>query len=306
MMMHSFRGIKRKADCEEHKTQPTKKQRICAKCKETLDVELFGTSMSRLDRLQTQCKPCSRKQYDTMGARLRKLLKSANSNTAFRQLNNEAMPENTLTLENLVELYDKQEGLCWYSGVAMSTITGGAFLMSLERLNNSESYTKSNCVLIIVILNQGFKDCSQWSQRKAVQLLSLVRENRNWDDSYTELFYIKNRNPRSRNAPENENGDKWCKTCEAYLPTTQFFGNRKHRLCKQCKRQEDRKRKETLRMFVISSLGGARCSTKYRIKQGRNMEAVAIDPQWYLDQMNLQRGLCYISRVPMTFKPNSE
>lgn len=57
-----------------------------------------------------------------------------------------------LTLLDLCNLYDKQNGRCYYSGLAMvlrfrSSIKKDPLLISLDRKDSSKGYTKDNVVL---------------------------------------------------------------------------------------------------------------------------------------------------------------
>lgn len=70
----------------------------------------------------------------------------------------------SLTTKFLMELYTKQKGLCHYSGIKMDTKytprnkrpkkqMGRPYLISIDRINSNEGYTKGNIVLCCYIIN---------------------------------------------------------------------------------------------------------------------------------------------------------
>lgn len=69
-----------------------------------------------------------------------------------------------LTSEFMVELWNKQEGLCFYSGVKMAEpIMGGgrnSLSASIDRIDPKLGYTKNNVVWCTWICNAGKSDLS--------------------------------------------------------------------------------------------------------------------------------------------------
>lgn len=58
-----------------------------------------------------------------------------------------------LTIENLLNLYNKQNGKCYYSGQAMTHISGELFAISIDRLDSEKSYNINNVVLCCSEIN---------------------------------------------------------------------------------------------------------------------------------------------------------
>jgi len=84
------------------------------------------------------------------------------------------MPDHTLTFNELMLIYEQQDGLCYYSGIPLDPVSGNTFTLSLERLDNSLSYSYDNCVLIIQLMNS-CRNHAQWSRRKVLTLLNEKR-----------------------------------------------------------------------------------------------------------------------------------
>ena len=71
-----------------------------------------------------------------------------------------------LSLEFLIELWKKQNGLCYYTGLPMDLIQGGGKYdyaknnnaVSIDRLNSNNGYTKDNVVLCRSCINSAKMD----------------------------------------------------------------------------------------------------------------------------------------------------
>merc|ERR550534_2877426 len=53
-----------------------------------------------------------------------------------------------LSLEDVLDLYQEQRGLCYYSGVKMTFRPLSDWMASLERLDNTKGYVRGNVVWI--------------------------------------------------------------------------------------------------------------------------------------------------------------
>ena len=63
----------------------------------------------------------------------------------------------TISREDLHKIYDKQKGVCAYSGLPMTYIKDGAGYhltnISIDRINNNRGYTKKNVCLVCLAVN---------------------------------------------------------------------------------------------------------------------------------------------------------
>ncbi len=67
--------------------------------------------------------------------------------------------QSEITIEYLIELWEKQRGRCYYLNIPMNT--HGEWQVSVERLDETRGYTKNNVVLIVVEAQNSF---AQWSK----------------------------------------------------------------------------------------------------------------------------------------------
>jgi hypothetical protein len=61
---------------------------------------------------------------------------------------------NTLTIEELLKLYEKQKGKCSISGVKMSLLNNSNYIVSIDRIDSNKGYTINNIQLVTKIVNQ--------------------------------------------------------------------------------------------------------------------------------------------------------
>jgi hypothetical protein len=58
-----------------------------------------------------------------------------------------------LTVENLIDLYNKQKGKCYYSGDILSFSSNNNNVLSIDRINSEKGYTIDNVVFCTAIIN---------------------------------------------------------------------------------------------------------------------------------------------------------
>lgn len=101
-----------------------------------------------------QCKLCrserfkkERHENNTLDFRLKE-----NLGWSKRRANEKGLPYN-ITLNYLKELYEKQEGKCFYTGLELS-LTNGTHRISIDQVIPSRGYTQDNVVLCAFVVNQ--------------------------------------------------------------------------------------------------------------------------------------------------------
>jgi|SRR5579872_1868481 len=127
----------------------------CNGCDELLPPEEF---IYQVDPMSREWKPtCSICWYKAAEERITTnpraylmMLLHRSRNTRFSKKN--PMLHNDLDIEFLVSLLEKQKGLCYYTGLPMTT-TRGHFSISLDRIDHSTSYLKGNVVLCCQLVN---------------------------------------------------------------------------------------------------------------------------------------------------------
>jgi hypothetical protein len=88
---------------------------------------------------------------DNWKARLHKIHSNACKNASRRARKGRNMGSMTLTEEDMTAMYIQQQGRCFYSGIKLEH--SGDWMVSLERLDPSITYTRDNCCLICVRFN---------------------------------------------------------------------------------------------------------------------------------------------------------
>lgn len=119
-------------------------------------------------RKENLCKECEKKrtiEYNKTPRRC--LLNLLSSMISHSKQRNHKQPE--FAFEDLVQLFNKQNGLCYYSRIPMNfgSYKEIPWTISAERLNNSIGYTKENVVLVCWEFNVPH---IQWSKEKIQQL----------------------------------------------------------------------------------------------------------------------------------------
>ena len=92
------------------------------------------------------------------------------------------MAKSEATFEVLVELFRKQKGLCYYSGLRLTN--SGNWKVSLERKDVTKGYTKKNICLICQefnsidrsAINPEAEGCGGWSTEKYAYVRTLYND----------------------------------------------------------------------------------------------------------------------------------
>lgn len=133
--------------------------KLCPRCNETKSTDQFHYN-KKLNKLAWACKSCvntnTRKWQerlfysidpnDILEATFYKMLQTSRSNAKTKGLTY------TLSLQDLRDIYKKQEGKCFYTGVPMSLRSNNhldrdPLLISLDRYTSTLGYTQENTVL---------------------------------------------------------------------------------------------------------------------------------------------------------------
>ena len=117
--------------------------------------------------------------YDSARCKMKSLITSAKSRAIKKKMSFE------LDYEFIVELYDKQKGLCAYSSIPLK-FGDTNWLISLKRINITKGYLKYNVCLICIEFsttdrstNKKIKSdtSSAWSKEKFKIIIKKIREN---------------------------------------------------------------------------------------------------------------------------------
>jgi hypothetical protein len=135
----------------------------CSCCFEDKALEQF--SKKKDGKFISQCKECEKirgkdkllKKTSTLEGKLITLLYGVTRRCKKKKLSQD------INLEYLLQLYEKQNGCCFYTGKQMSIIGNGSkdnldkdsyfYKISIDRVNSSKGYEKNNIVLCCVGIN---------------------------------------------------------------------------------------------------------------------------------------------------------
>jgi hypothetical protein len=87
----------------------------------------------------------------------------------------------SLTIEDIMKQYHTQHGKCFYSGQLMSPIAKSSTLMSIDRIDSSEGYTKDNIVLCCWRINEMKKNDPQNNFLSLCKQIYVFSNNRHFD-----------------------------------------------------------------------------------------------------------------------------
>lgn len=139
--------------------------KTCFKCKTSKPVSLYFKHVQTADGLHSWCKDCctvgnikSRaKQNSTIEGRAKIFLQNARKSAAKRQ------QIFALTVINITECWEEQNGICAYSGRQMTLDASQINTVSIERIDSAIGYTPENTILVCQAINRmksdfGFED----------------------------------------------------------------------------------------------------------------------------------------------------
>ena len=199
----------RPVSCRRSRGPDAEGRWLCPRCGAWKQQSQFFRASASRNGLQSHCKQCT---SDVDSARLQtmrghglRLLSSAR----LRARNSNWNGSVAVDLDDLLGMLWLQGGRCYYSGVPLHCAAGPAdWVWSIERLDNSSTYTKDNCVLIA----QEFQTSdhsrntakypvfgtAQWSRSKASHIWGpyypdseapVAQDCSGWDKTFHQRFF---------------------------------------------------------------------------------------------------------------------
>lgn len=128
----------------------------CSKCNEEKDLTSFFKHSQTKDGYHSWCKTCCKegnkksreKVNSTIEGRAKIFLQNARKSAEKRK------QEFQLTVEDVVNFWNKQQQSCAYSGRKMTLEAGKLNTVSIERIDSSIGYLPSNTVLVCQAINR--------------------------------------------------------------------------------------------------------------------------------------------------------
>jgi hypothetical protein len=134
---------------------------VCTVCKEEKDVSLFTSNKNKPNGKMSYCKDCNNdrnKRYRRDSTNVLRACKRV-----YGYLQRRVRVKNLkidFDVEFLVEIYEKQEGLCSYTREKLELSSGSHNTLSVDRKDSSRGYTKDNVCLTTWKVNNCKQDLS--------------------------------------------------------------------------------------------------------------------------------------------------
>ncbi|CAE7282947.1 unnamed protein product [Symbiodinium sp. CCMP2592] len=121
----------------------------CGRCGNWLEMDQFAKRTASKNGLQYHCKKCGSDFCSAVRQTLRGHVLDMVRNARHRATKHPLCGSSLLNTDDVLEMLWLQGGRCYYSGVPLHCAAGPAdWVWSIERLDNSVTYTRENCVLI--------------------------------------------------------------------------------------------------------------------------------------------------------------
>lgn len=274
--------------------------RECTTCHEEKPIAEFGVR-------RAQCYGCQQIQIDiqrsTLTGFLKKMLcdmKNTASNRAKRGRSDAG--ECTITLDELMDIYTKQDGYCYYFKTKkMSHVPNSQWMMSPERLNNIKGYTQENLVLCCFEFNTK----AQWSLSSINEIIQLRSQAVDLDQFRRDATIKVVR--RHLTAKKSLDGTMLqCQfNCGQWKLKDQFLSTRQT-CCSICDKLQDTERSNTVLGFIKNLYSDARGHSKARSKKNSVKGQCTITMEKVIDMIIQQSGKCYYSGIPLVFKQKTK
>lgn len=144
-------------------------KRYCSSCQKRKSIELFHGNICReCERTVEKIRYKINSQNPTIEEVAKYKIKSS------KERAKKIKKEFSLTEEDFLELYVKQNGRCYYTNESLGLLRGSEDALSIDRIDSSKGYSKENCVLCLYRINLMKNDMQM---EHFVKLCKLVTDN---------------------------------------------------------------------------------------------------------------------------------
>src|SRR5207253_5662498 len=121
--------------------------------KQTLNINQFRKTFNSDTALSRTCRICECKLANNRHRE--KILNFSLEDAIKHKIYQAKRRDNScaLTFNDIKQQWDKQEGLCYYTGVKMSTLPNNKYYFSIDRYDSNNGYTSNNIVLCCNTVN---------------------------------------------------------------------------------------------------------------------------------------------------------
>lgn len=285
----------------------------CTDCGIEKTFENYGNDYRGKYGKKTQCYNCAKKHRylytNTFEGFINKLVGQARGHSIDRKNKgrNEAGIFN-ITKDDLLQKWNEQDGLCFYSGIKMITKQSSDYMCSLERLNPEKGYIIENVALIIYELNNP----TQWTPSKIRKVIELVNVKHDFDKILKDIdenAYMRKQTKKMNKLVKTikDNIEYWKCTHCSILKTTDAFDTNIARGCKECTTKNTNIHLNTLKGHLNRLINNAKMHIN-RINKTRKDNPCDFNITYddLLEQLKKQKGLCYYSSIKMEYGKASQ
>ncbi len=273
----------------------------CTVCLNFKIKDNFSIDKSRKNGICSLCKECRKNDeyglYGHFNSLVRYIKKSKKTN------------DYCIDRQYLLKMLWNQKGLCYISDNPFSLVAGKKDMqISIERKNEKLGYIVDN-ICLIVLLFQSASMCgiyetnsnNQWTKEKFISVIELRQSIDDKKTNFIKGYEDITKKKRRKNICVS---DKYkCYYCHSYKSKTDFPPKRLC-VCKDCCIISKYNYNRTPRRFVRNLIDTSIYCTKIRNLKNRNHE-YNIDTDYVFELIKQQKGRCYYSNIPLSFKPLS-
>lgn len=272
--------------------------KTCTICDEFKPIDQFHNSKEILSGKKAACAECSRKTQkrcvNTHDGFLKNLVRGAKKNAKKHERD---FSLNALFIFNL---WERQQGKCYYTGIPMVTRQNCDWQCSIERVDTLKGYIEGNVVLCCSEMNNQF----QWSLEKVEifkRLYCMPHHEIITPDFYDNKIQIVKRK-KVEEKIINDEEYRSCNMCGQMKKKIDHYDEKSKNRCKACYYESNKKINSTPKSHLKKLIRTAKNCTKEfkRIKRAGNFK-MDIDFDYLVKLWNDQGGLCAYTGIPLHF-----
>jgi hypothetical protein len=287
------------------------KMKQCSKCRKSDPESQFSRRGLGLFGI---CKPCDKNRricyQNTRDGFINCLIGSSRGSSQRRNRTNAG--KHSLTVAQFQEKLAKHQGRCHLSFLPLAFRPYSTWQCSLERVDNSLTYTAENCIPIVLEMNT----VAQWTPEKVKHVVDYESTQNSQDElkietliNEAQMLVIHNmkqtcitRTPQKKVQREFIEGKlirARCNKCKIWK-TAQNFNQATKAGCKTCQAQYKSEYYKSFSGRMKQLVLNARRSSKQRQERGRiNMGEFTLTLEQLVQIYIVQKGRCAISKIPM-------
>ena len=286
----------------------------CHECKKILDIEKFRLIRYSNDKYCSIniCNICEKIKSHEYGNTFKGFIIQLLGNAKLAARRRKSIGRKdagifSLTYDQIVHLYNQQNGLCYYSNIKMNMQPCSNWKCSIERLDDNKGYTIDNIALVCLEFNNKLK----WTKDKMQDLIIKIMKQHDYkklvEEINTNLSVKSIRSKKEERVYKTINNIKhWqCADCKKYFTMDKFRKNIKR--CVPCQRIIKKRYLGTITGHLKGLLSHAKHHTidrKNTISRNSNpnlKDEFNLTFGDALDILKRQRGLCYYSGIKMNY-----